>query len=48
MRYWYRDHDWWYIGFSYDPALVASVKNSLVRDTIPKTGSGTFRSHLSR
>lgn len=26
MRYWYRDHDWWYIGFSYDPALVASVK----------------------
>lgn len=26
MRYWYRDHDWWYIGFSYDPALVTSVK----------------------
>lgn len=26
MRYWYRDHDWWYIGFSYDASLVASVK----------------------
>ena len=26
MRYWYRDHDWWYIGFDYHPALVASVK----------------------
>lgn len=26
MRYWYRDNDWWYIGFSYDPALVTSVK----------------------
>ena len=26
MRYWYRDHDWWYIGFSYDAALVNSVK----------------------
>lgn len=26
MRYWYRDHDWWYIGFSYDASLVTSVK----------------------
>lgn len=26
MRYWYRDRDYWYVGFSYDAQLVSQVK----------------------
>ena len=26
MRYFYKDKEYWYVGFDYHPALVASVK----------------------